>query len=57
MKYLLKGLYYSLIFFIFVIGCILQFLWGLKRPTLSLEKTFENGENILKDWGSGDDGY
>jgi len=57
MKYLLKGIFYSFVFFIFVLSAIFQFLWNLKRPTVTLDKTFDNGQEILDSFRDDDGGY
>jgi hypothetical protein len=57
MKYILKGIYFTLVFIIFVIAVIVQFLWSLKRPTVTLDKTFDNGQEILNSFRDDDGGY
>jgi hypothetical protein len=57
MKYLLKAIYYTFLFLLFIIGCTAQFLWGLNRPTLSLQKTFDEGEEFLENIGTDNDDY
>jgi len=43
MKYLIKRIFYGFLVILFIIGYVTQFLWTLKKPTISFNKTLEMG--------------
>lgn len=58
MKYLLLGIWYIILFLLFLIAITVQFLWNFKEPTVTLKKTIERGMEFLENWGNDDDyGY
>lgn len=58
MKYLLLGIWYIILFLLFLIAITVQFLWNFKEPTVTLKKTIENGMEFLENRGNDDDyGY